>query len=77
MRSYLISAVNLVQVGRSTAEGLLPWKKPGGKFAKAALSAAGDVIANASDAMIHKKQYTQQQAIMDFGAGYISDLAGG
>ena len=42
-----LSNVNEWQVLRSGLEGLLPWKKPGGKFTKAALSAVGDVIVNA------------------------------
>ncbi len=69
-----LSKVNGWQIARSGLEGLIPWKKPGGKLTKAALSAAGDVIANA----LHSgKSYTEQQAVMDFGLGFISDLAGG
>lgn len=69
-----IKAVNGWQVTRSGLEGVLPWKTPGGKFGRAAISATGDVITNA----LHLgSKYSDKQALIDFGLGFIGDLAGG
>ena len=66
--------VNWLQVGRSAAEGLIPWKTPGGKFGKAGATAVGDVLVNA----IHRgSDYSMEEALMDFAIGFIGDLAGG
>jgi RHS repeat-associated protein len=69
-----IGAVNWWQVARSAAEGIIPWKTPNGKYGKAALTAAGDVAANA---LHNGKNYSAKQALIDFGVGFIGDLAGG
>jgi RHS repeat-associated protein len=66
--------VNWWQVGRSSAEGLIPWKTPGGKLGKAAGTAMADVFVNALN---EGGDYTQKQALTDFIGGFISDLAGG
>ena len=66
--------VNWWQVGRSSAEGLIPWRTPGGRLGKAAVTAIGDVLVNA----LHEgSNYTQAQALQDFAVGFIGDLAGG
>jgi hypothetical protein len=67
-------AVNWLQVGRSAAEGLIPWKTPGGKLGRAAATALGDVMINA---LSSNGDYSQQQALQDFAVGFIGDLAGG
>lgn len=66
--------VNYYQVARSGAEGLIPWRTPGGKIVRAALSASVDVVVNA---MNNPSGYTTEQAGMDFTTGFIGDLAGG
>jgi len=67
-------AVNYWQVGRSAAEGLIPWSTPGGRLGRAAASATGDVMVNAFNA---GTDYSQEQALQDFATGFIGDLAGG
>ena len=66
--------VNWWQVGRSSAEGLIPWKTPGGRLGRAAGTAVGDVLINAID---QGSSYSQEQALQDFAAGFIGDLVGG
>jgi RHS repeat-associated protein len=66
--------VNWWQVSRSAAEGLIPWRTPGGRIGKAVATASGDVLVNALDAGFN---YTQEQALKDFATGFIGDLAGG
>jgi|GEM_PF-3227689 len=39
--------VNYYQVARSAAEGLIPWRFPGGRVGKAAATASGDILVNA------------------------------
>ena len=66
--------VNWWQVSRSSAEGLIPWKIPGGRIGRASATATGDVMINA----IHAgSKYTKEQALQDFAVGFIGDLAGG
>jgi RHS repeat-associated protein len=72
--SQAFDNVNWWQVGRSGAEGLIPWRTPGGKIGRAALSATGDVVVNA---MNNPSGYTSEQAGIDFTTGFIGDLAGG
>jgi RHS repeat-associated protein len=72
--SQAFDNVNYYQVARSGAEGLIPWRTPGGKIGRAALSASGDVVVNA---MNNPNGYTAEQAGMDFTTGFIGDLAGG
>jgi RHS repeat-associated protein len=67
-------AVNWLQVGRSAAEGLIPWKTPGGKLGRAAATALGDVVVNAASS---GGDYSAEQAMQDFAVGFIGDLAGG
>ncbi|MGG8495190.1 SpvB/TcaC N-terminal domain-containing protein [Tenacibaculum sp. TC6] len=67
-------SVNWWQVGRSSAEGLIPWRTPGGRLGKAAATAVGDVLVNALD---QGSSYTKEQALQDFAVGFIGDLAGG
>ncbi len=67
-------AVNYWQVSRSAAEGLIPWKTPGGRLGRAAGTAIGDVMVNAFNA---GTDYSQEQALQDFATGFIGDLAGG
>lgn len=67
-------AVNYWQVSRSTAEGFIPWKTPGGRLGRAAGTAIGDVMVNAFNA---GTDYSQEQALQDFAVGFIGDLAGG
>lgn len=62
------------QVTRSAAEGLIPWRTPGGAIGRAAATAAGDVFVNALD---QGSDYTKEQALKDFSVGFIGDLAGG
>ncbi len=66
--------VNYYQVARSAAEGMIPWRVPGGRIGKAAATASGDVLVNAFNA---GSDYTQAQALQDFAVGFIGDLAGG
>ena len=68
------SDVSKWQIARSGLEGLLPWKTPGGRLGRAAVSAIGDVTVNyLSDV----SGYTLNQAVEDFAVGFIGDLAGG
>ena len=68
------SDVNGWQIFRSGCEGLIPWRTPGGRMGRAALTAVGDVTVN----YLHNpKDYTTEQAITDFSVGYIGNLAGG
>jgi hypothetical protein len=67
-------AVNWWQVTRSAAEGLIPWKTPGGRLGRAAVSAVGDVLVNAAH---QGRNYSGDQALLDFATGFIGDLAGG
>ena len=69
--------VDYLQVARSAAEGLIPWKVPGGKLGKAGATALGDVMTNAISAGVAGKEYSKSQAVQDFTAGFLSDLAGG
>lgn len=66
--------VNYYQVARSAAEGLIPWRTPGGRIGRAAATASGDVVVNAFNA---GSDYTQGQALQDFATGFIGDLIGG
>lgn len=63
------------QVTRSAAEGLIPWRTPGGKLGRAAFTAIGDVLVN----LIDGKYGTDNYPLMgqDFMLGFFSDLAGG
>ncbi|MCR9252380.1 MAG: DUF6443 domain-containing protein [bacterium] len=66
--------VDWIQVGRSSLEGLIPWKVPGGRLGKAAATAVVDVSINAFKA---GSNYSAQQALQDFAIGFVGDLAGG
>ncbi len=66
--------VNWVQVFRSSAEGLIPWRTPGGRIGKAAATASGDVMVNAIN---EGTGYTGEKALQDFAVGFFGDLAGG
>src|SRR5690606_26526294 len=72
--SQAIEKVNWWQVSRSAAEGLIPWKTPGGKIGRAAATATGDVLVNA---ICEGSNYSTEQALQDFAVGFIGDLAGG
>jgi len=72
--SQAFDNVNWYQVGRSGAEGLIPWRTPGGKIGRAAATATVDVLVNAAD---NPSGYTAEQAGMDFATGFFGDLAGG
>ncbi|HTO38303.1 MAG TPA: hypothetical protein VL021_07755, partial [Brumimicrobium sp.] len=72
--SQAIEKVNWWQVSRSAAEGLIPWKTPGGKIGRAAATATGDVLVNA---ISEGSNYSTEQALQDFAVGFIGDLAGG
>lgn len=63
------------QVARSTAEGLIPWRTPGGKLGRAAYTAIGDVMVNLIDGKYGESNY--QQMGYDFMLGFFSDLTGG
>jgi hypothetical protein len=76
-KSVATENINFVQVARSTVEGAIPWKTPGGKLGKAASTAVGDVISNYGESLVKGKEYTTEQAVTDFATGFISDLAGG
>jgi RHS repeat-associated protein len=71
--SQAFEKVNWIQVARSSAEGLIPWRTPGGKIGKAAATAIGDVLQNA---VSEGSNYTTEQALKDFASGFISDLGG-
>lgn len=66
--------VNGWQIARSGLEGLIPWKTPGGRLGRAALTAVGDVTVNYLNDM---SGYSTEQAVKDFAVGFIGDLAGG
>lgn len=66
--------IDWIQVARSTAEGVIPWRVPGGRIGKAAATAIVDVL---QAALTYRSAYTKKQAITDFAVGFISDLAGG
>lgn len=68
--------VDWVQVSRSAAEGIIPWKVPGGKFGKAALTASGDVLINATRANLNGETYNGSDALSDFAIGFFGSLAG-
>lgn len=72
--SQAFDNVNWYQVGRSGLEGLIPWKTPGGRIGKAALTASGDVLVNA---MNNPTGYSAEMAGRDFATGFIGDIAGG
>jgi hypothetical protein len=69
-----IEKVNWYQVGRSSAEGLISWKTPGGKLERAAATATGDVLVNDFN---EGENYSAEKAFQDFAVGFIGDLAGG
>ncbi len=69
-----LGAVNYWQVSRSGVEGLIPWKTPGGRWGRAAVTALGDVMVNYFD---NPDGYTSEQAMQDFVLGMLSDLGGG
>ena len=66
--------VNGWQIARSGVEGLIPWKTPGGRLGRAALTATGDVTVNYLNDM---SGYSTEQAVQDFAVGFVGDLAGG
>ena len=66
--------INWWQVARSAAEGAIPFTVPGGRWGRAAFTASGDVLVNA---LYYGEDYTAEQALLDFGIGFIGDLAGG
>jgi hypothetical protein len=63
------------QVGRSAAEGLIPWRTPSGKLGRAGFSAVGDVLVNIVEGKYGEHNY--QLMGQDFMLGFFSDLAGG
>ena len=66
--------INWWQVARSAAEGAILFTVPGGRWGRAAFTASGDVLVNA---LHYGEDYTAEQALLDFGIGFIGDLAGG
>jgi RHS repeat-associated protein len=72
--SQAFEKVNWIQVARSSAEGLIPWRTPGGKIGKAAATAVGDVLVNA---VSQGTDYNGEQALQDFAVGFVGDLGGG
>jgi hypothetical protein len=68
------SKVNWWQVARSSLEGLVPCKTPGGKLGRAAATAAGDVFVNALN---NRSDYSAEEALIDFAIGFLGDLVGG
>ena len=68
------SDVSKLQIVRSGLEGLLPWKTPGGRLGRAAISAIGDVTVKYFSDI---NGYSMNQAIKDFAVGFIGDLSGG
>ena len=66
--------VNGWQIARSGFEGVIPWKTPGGRLGKAALTATGDVTVNYLNDI---SGYSTEQAVQDFAVGFIGDLVGG
>jgi RHS repeat-associated protein len=72
--SQAFEKVNWWQVSRSGLESLIPWKTPLGRIGNAAITAVGDVLANAAN---DPSNYSAEQAGMDFLVGFIGDLAGG
>jgi RHS repeat-associated protein len=69
--------INRVQILRSSIEGAIPWKTPGGRVGKAAVTATYDVMQNYGYAKLEGKEYSGEQAIKDFALGFFGDLAGG
>ena len=72
--SEAFSKVNWWQVARSSIEGLVSCKTPGGKLGRAAVTAIGDVLVNALN---NRFDYSTEEALMDFAVGFFGDLAGG
>jgi RHS repeat-associated protein len=66
--------VNWKSVGISSLEGLLPWKTPGGRLGRAALSGATSALTGYWNA---RGRYSDENAVRDFMIGFVSDLAGG
>lgn len=66
---------NKAQVGRSAAEGIIPWRTPSGKLGRAAFSAIGDILVNLVEGKYGENNY--QLMGQDFMLGFFSDLAGG
>ena len=76
-KTYEEVDVNEWSVTASFFEGLIPWRTPGGRLGRAALSGANDVLAGYWDAYSNDREYTEDQAWKDFMLGMLSDLAGG
>ncbi len=72
-----VDKIDWLQVTRSAAEGLIPWKTPGGRLGRAAGTAVGDVIQDFARHKLDGKEYTDEQALKTFMMGILSDLAGG
>jgi len=53
-KSVATENINFVQVARSTVEGAIPWKTPGGKLGKAAATTVGDVIYNYGESLLKR-----------------------
>jgi len=66
--------VNGWQVIRSGLEGLIPWRTPGGRLGRAAITATGDVMINWTN---RGGEYTTEEALEDFAVCFIGDLVGG
>jgi hypothetical protein len=64
------------QVARSMAEGLIPWRTPGGKIGKAAMTAAG-CCGECNRNEYEDNQVGYDAMGTDFMLGFFSSLAGG
>lgn len=78
---FCLPVLSLAQEGPADGGALvpatlapIPFTVPGGRLGRAGYTAAGDVLVNA----IHQgDKYSAEQAMLDFGTGFIGDLAGG
>ena len=53
-----MASVNGWQVARSGAEGLIPWRIPGGPLGRVAATATGDILAKAASAAYNGQAYS-------------------
>lgn len=72
--SQAAGQIDASDVMLSGLEGMLPWKAPGGKYGKAAITATADVMLSAGEAQLSGQEYGWEQAGQDFLIGFIAQL---
>ncbi|MFN4086535.1 MAG: RHS repeat domain-containing protein [Spirosomataceae bacterium] len=72
--AFSSSNVDMSNVAISGAQGMLPWRVPGGKYGKAAGVAFSDVMINYGKSLVNGTDYSNEQMGQDFIIGFAAQL---